>query len=265
MEGGDKLSDAPQVPPEFIAAAQSSGLLLICDHASNDMPAEFNDLGLTPGELDLHVAIDVGAAMLTRRLARVLGAPAVLATISRLVIDLNRAPGSPASIPSRSHGVAIPGNAGINPSEAERRKFLYFQPYHDRIAEALTAIEASEESAFLISIHSFTPHLDEERPWHVGVLWDRDQTLAEPILATLYAHEELVIGANQPYSGRSPLGYTCQTHGDAKARPNVILEVRQDLIDAPKGVTAIGEILAPVIATVTAKMQEQKIGIHDGG
>ena len=258
MEGGGKLREAHQVPPEIVPAARSSGLLLICDHGSNHTPAEFNDLGLTPRELGLHVAIDVGAAMLTRHLARDLDAPAILATISRLVIDLNRAPGSPASIPSRSHGIAIPGNGGIDPSEAWRRKALYFQPYHDSIAETMTAIETSEKSAFLISIHSFTPYLDEQRPWHVGVLWDRDQTLAEPILAALYEREELVIGANQPYSGHSPLGYTCQTHGDAKGRPNVILEVRQDLIDTPKGVAAIGEILAPVIASVTAKMQEQE-------
>ena len=264
MEGRDKLRNAPNVPPEIIPAAQSSGLLLICDHASNHMPAEFNDLGLTRRELGLHAAIDVGAAMLTRHLARDLGAPAILATISRLVIDFNRAPGGPDSILSRSHGVAIPGNAGLEPSEAARRKALYFQPYHDRIAETLTAIETSQKPAFLFSIHSFAPYLDAKRPWHVGVLWDRDQTLAEPLLAALYEHEELVVGANQPYSGHSPLGFTCQTHGDAKRRPNVIFEIRQDLIERPQGVDAMAEILAPVIASVTAKMQEQQEGGHDG-
>lgn len=264
MEGHDKLpqSVAGDAHPEFIPGGQSPGLLLICDHASNQVPNDLNNLGLDSLALNQHIAIDVGAAPLTRRLAQDLGAPAVLSTTSRLVIDFNRWPGGENSIPETSHDVAIPGNSGIGPEEAARRRDVYFQPYHDKIAETLGWLESSQPPASIISIHSFTPYLAEQRPWHVGVLWDRDQRLAEPILAALYKNEDLVVGANQPYSGHSPLGFSCQSHGDAKGRPNVIFEVRQDLIETPQGVAAIADLLGPVIADVTQSIQAR--GNYDG-
>jgi predicted N-formylglutamate amidohydrolase len=243
--------------PERIPGSQSAGLVLICDHASNHVPQDLDGLGLDPPTLNQHIAIDVGAAPLTRRLAQDLGAPAVLSTTSRLVIDFNRHPGSENSIPKISHGVAILGNVGIDPSEAERRRKVYFQPYHDQISETLKWLEASRTPASIISIHSFTPYLDEDRPWHVGVLWDQDKRLANPILAALYEKEDLVVGANQPYSGHSPLGFSCQTHGDAKCRPNVIFEVRQDLIETAQGVAAMGNLLCQVITDVTQSIQRQ--------
>jgi predicted N-formylglutamate amidohydrolase len=259
VKGHETLPQAAknETHPEVIPGDQASGLLLICDHASNRVPPELSDLGLDLQVLNQHVAIDVGAAPLTRRLARDLGAPAVLSTTSRLVIDFNRTPGGENSIPEISHEVAVPGNTGITPSEAGRRRGVYFQPYHDQVAETLTWLETAAPTASIISIHSFTPYLDEERPWHVGVLWDQDQRLAEPILAALYDVDGLVVGANQPYSGHLPLGYTCQTHGDTKGRPNVIFEVRQDLIDTPTGVDAMADILVPVIANVTRSIQQQ--------
>ena len=259
MKGHEKLPQAAldETRPEVILGDQVPGLLLICDHASNRVPPELGDLGLDAEALNQHVAIGVGAAPLTRRLARDLGAPAVLSTTSRLVIDFNRAPGGENSIPEVSHQVAIPGNTGITPSEAVRRRDEYFQPYHDQIAEKLRWLGSVALPPSIISIHSFTPYLDEERPWHVGVLWDQDQRLAGPILDALYDVDGLVVGANQPYSGHSPLGYTCQTHGDARGRPNVIFEVRQDLIDTPTGVDAMADILAPVIANVTRHLQQQ--------
>ena len=133
MEGHDKLpqSVAGDARPEFIPGGRSPGLLLICDHASNQVPNQLNNLGLDPLALNHHIAIDVGAAPLTRRLAQDLGAPAVLSATSRLVIDFNRQPGSKNSIPEISYDVAIPGNSGIGPAEAARRRNVYFQPYHN--------------------------------------------------------------------------------------------------------------------------------------
>lgn len=246
---GDRTG--PQ-PPDFIPGHSQPGLLLICDHASNFVPAEYDGLGLEEAVLGEHVALDIGAGPLTRQLAQALDAPAVLATTSRLVIDCNRNPGDPDSIPEKSHGVAIPGNTGLSSAEAQLREARFFRPYHDRVAELLDQMEPAATPAAVVSIHSFTPYLDEERPWHIGVLWDRDQRLADPLLAALSHQAELVVGANQPYSGYSPLGYSCQTHGDAKGRPNVIFEVRQDLIDSPDGVKAMAAILGPAITDIMA-------------
>ncbi len=244
-------STGPQ-DPEFIPGRLQLGLLLICDHASNFIPPEYNGLGLDEAARNQHVALDIGAGPLTRQLAQALNAPAVLATTSRLLIDCNRVPGDPHSIPEVSHQVAVPGNAGLSSGEAQIREARFFRPYHDRIAGLLEQLEPGTVPAVVVSIHSFTPYLDEERPWHIGVLWDRDQRLADPLLAALSHQAELVVGANQPYSGHSPLGYSCQTHGDAKGRPNVILEIRQDLIDSPGGVKAMAAMLGPIIADLMA-------------
>jgi predicted N-formylglutamate amidohydrolase len=141
---------------------------------------------------------------------------------------------------------------GLSSSDAQSREIQFFRPYHNRIAGSLEQLEPSSIPAFVVSIHSFTPYLNEERPWHIGVLWDRDQRLADPLLAALSHQTELLVGANQPYSGHSPLGYSCQTHGDAKGRPNVILEIRQDLIDSPGGVKSMTAMLGPIIADLIA-------------
>lgn len=251
---GEPLADSQPLAYEFIAGTGTQAMLLICDHASNHIPTRYARLGLSDHDLNDHIALDIGAGALTRDLSRRLGAAAVLAGTSRLVIDGNRVPGDPASILEVSHGVPIPGNAAISQAEAQNRVDRYFQPYHSRIAEEFERIE-DDHAAALISIHSFTPYLDEARPWHLGVLWDRDRRLSEPMLAALTGQADLLVGANQPYSGSTPLGYSCQTHGDAAGRPNVLFEVRQDLIDGPEDVRTMAAILAPVIEEVVAARQ----------
>ena len=70
------------VPVERIDGALDAGALVICDHAANGLPAEYRGLGLTEAALGRHIAYDIGAAWMTRRLAARLRAPAVLSTFS---------------------------------------------------------------------------------------------------------------------------------------------------------------------------------------
>ena len=115
----------------------ASSLLLTCDHASKDVPHALKQLGLAPAELQRHIGWDIGAAAVTRRLAPLLDAPAILAGYSRLVIDCNRDPGDPSSIPEASDGTAIPGNHGLGAEERALRHAAIFAPYHGAIEDGL--------------------------------------------------------------------------------------------------------------------------------
>ncbi len=235
-------------PYEAIAGTTRAGIVLICDHASNRIPPRLARLGLDPAALSLHVAWDLGAAALTRALAAQLGAPAVLSGVSRLVIDCNRAPGVATSIPALSHGVPVPGNRDLSSQERARRERDYLEAYHGRIAETLAAAEQDGTAPLLASIHSFTPNLsDAPRPWHVGILSDRDRRVADFLLEALRRDGDLVVGDNEPYSGSHPEGYTCRRHGQTQGRPHVLIEVRQDLLADDAGITAWTQRLAALL------------------
>jgi predicted N-formylglutamate amidohydrolase len=223
-------------------------VLLLCDHAGGWVPPELGDLGLPPQELVRHIGWDIGAADLTRCLARLLDAPAVLCHVSRLVIDPNRQPGDPSSIPAISDGTLVPGNQDLSADEVRRRVRRFFIPYHRAIARRIARLRRRHGIPAIVSIHSFTPRMAHTwRPWHVAVLWDRDQRLAAPVLAGLRRDLELRVGDNEPYSGRFPVGYSIPFHAVRPRLPHVAFEVRQDLIDTPAAAETWAERLAEVL------------------
>ncbi len=221
-------------PPPFSVVNPDgpAPVVLACDHASNALPAALDQLGLGPVELAQHIAWDIGAAQVTRLLAARLNATAVLAGYSRLVIDCNRSPGDPASIVGISDNIVIPGNQAVDDAAAELRLNEAFWPYHHAITQALAHRWRHDRghAPALIAIHSFTPAMNGfQRPWHLGVLWNRDPRLAGPLLAQFRANPELCVGDNQPYSGRD-VGFTMDAHGSAAGLPHLEIEIRQDLI-----------------------------------
>ena len=181
--GGLHRPYASLTPPSLttprIVPGAPGGILLICDHASNAVPPGV-DLGVTPDLLDKHIAVDIGSAALTEALAATLGAPAILATVSRLVIDLHRPPDHPGLIPLVSDGYPIPGNADAD--RAERIARLH-APYH----RAIAALIREAQPTLLAAIHSFTPRLESaggaSRPWEIGILSNRDRRAADLALA----------------------------------------------------------------------------------
>lgn len=216
------------------------GALLICDHASARIPAEFDGLGLGAAERASHIAWDIGAGPLTARLAELLGAPAVLCRFSRLVIDPNRALGHPQSIPAVSHGVPVPGNAGLDAAARERRAAAWHRPYHAAVAAAIAARGAPA----LVAVHSFTPVVDGgARPWQAAVLHDDDTRLAEGLLRALRRRSDLRVGDNEPYTGYSDLTFTLPHHARGGALRSAAIEVRQDLLESPAGVERWARIL----------------------
>lgn len=221
---------------EIIEGTQRD-ILLLCDHASNVVPPDV-DLGIDAALLDRHIAVDIGAGPLTRSLAARLDAPAILGTVSRLVIDLHREPDHVALIPHRSDGHAIPGNDG---ADRAARIARFHAPYHRTIARRLR----SQRPRLILSIHSFTPRLEHggtDRPWHVGVLYNRDDRAALPAIGFLRARG-LETGDNEPYSGRL-LNATLNRHAEGNGIPSIAIEVRNDLIRDGAGVAEWADILA---------------------
>lgn len=219
-------------------------LLLLCDHASNAVPDDIA-LGIDPALLDLHIAVDIGAAAVTRALAARLGAPAILGTVSRLVIDLHREPDHPGLIPEASDGHAVPGNSGADRAERIAR---FHAPYHRLLRARIRA----QRPRVILSIHSFTPRLEQgggDRPWEVGVLYNRDVRAAMPAI-DFFRAAGLVTGDNEPYSGRL-LNATLNRHAEANGIPSIAIEVRNDLIRDAAGVDRWAAILADLAKKLT--------------
>jgi predicted N-formylglutamate amidohydrolase len=250
-----KMSEAAYAAFEVIPGALDCGALIICDHASNAIPAGYGALGLPRGALDRHIAYDIGAAEVTRALAAQLGAPAVLSTYSRLIIDPNRGLDDPTLVMRYSDGAIVPGNAYIDAAEIARRSARLWAPYRQEVAATVDAMMATGEPPALISIHSFTPVMRSlARPWKIGVLWDRDARIPNPLIEALVAEPDLradEVGDNEPYDG-ALAGDTIDEIATSRGLANVLIEIRQDLIAERSHAVAwaerIGRVLRPIIA-----------------
>lgn len=217
------MTDAPW---RILGTPRFGGILVVSDHASNRVPAGIA-LGIAPDLLGEHIAIDIGVADVAARMAERPGTAAFLGNVSRLVCDFNREEHAPGLIPIASDGHAIPGNALDHAGHMERLERFY-HPYHDALARLL------EEAPplLIVSLHSFTPclasHPDEQRPWHVGVLYNEDERAARLAIPLLEA-EGIVVGDQQPYSGRL-LNATMNRHAESEGRAYLGIEIRQDQI-----------------------------------
>ncbi|MFD3190315.1 N-formylglutamate amidohydrolase [Sedimentitalea sp. HM32M-2] len=224
--------------------------LITCDHATNSVPPQIcgGDLGLAREDMERHIAYDVGAYGVAQHLGQLLDAPVIAANFSRLVIDPNRGEDDPTLLMKLYDGSIIPGNRHADRAEIERRKALCYHPYHAELARM-----AALPHAVILSIHSFTRQLRGRppRPWHIGLLYAEDDRLAAPLLRRLQAEPDLCVGDNQPYSGHLP-GDSIDKHASAHNRPNVLIELRNDLIADHEGQRLWAERLAPVLEDALA-------------
>lgn len=239
---GDSAQPAiPDVTSEtytVLGGRADAGLIILCDHAANTLAEEFGSLGLPPDQLRRHIAYDIGAAEVTRRLAAALGVPAVMTRYSRLLIDPNRGLDDPTLIMRLSDGAVVPGNRALTAEARRVRIRRFWEPYHDAIGRLIDESLASGVRPALLSMHSFTESWKGvPRPWHAGVLWDRDARLAPAILERLFAEGDIIAGDNEPYSGRLE-GDTMWRHGTERGLPHALVELRQDLIRDAKGQAA---------------------------
>ncbi|MHA1165443.1 MAG: N-formylglutamate amidohydrolase [Alphaproteobacteria bacterium] len=223
------------------------GLLIVCDHASNALPGEYGTLGLPQQQLERHIGYDIGAASVTRILAKQMNAPAILSGFSRLLIDANRGDDDPTLIMRLSDGAAVPGNADYDAVERERRISCYYEPYHQAINDAIDeSIDAGRPPA-LFSIHTFTESWrGTPRPWHATILWDKDPRLPVPLLHALHGEAGLVIGENVPYTGELK-GDCLYRHATQRGLAHALIEIRQDLVREEEGQREWGMRLARIM------------------
>jgi predicted N-formylglutamate amidohydrolase len=245
-------ADEP-APFEIVGREGRSPFLITCDHAGRLLPRSLGDLGLTPPDLERHIAWDIGAGEVARRLGAALDAFVITQRYSRLVIDCNRWVGAVDSIVTKSEGTIVPGNQGIDAAAAERRAQAIFHPYHDQIRGELDRREASWRPTILVAVHSFTPlFLNVSRPWHAAVLYIRDGRQAVPLLRLLRAEPNLTVGCNEPYRADELSDFSIVQHGERRGIPYVEIEIRQDLIADTAGQGDWAERLArllPLAAT----------------
>jgi predicted N-formylglutamate amidohydrolase len=250
----------PDEPAPVVAVnmAGPSVFFLTCDHGGRVFARRLGRLGLAEPDTWRHIAWDIGIAEVARRLAALLDAPLVAQTYSRLVIDCNRDPQVPSSIAELSEDTPIPGNIGLTQAERQARQDAIFRPYHDRIAAALDRREATGQANALVALHSFTPVFKgTSRPWEIGVLFNRDERLARPLMELLRADGDLVMGENEPYRVTDLTDYTVPVHAERRGLPYVELEIRQDLIAEPAGQQEWASRLARRLPAAWAQMQQR--------
>jgi predicted N-formylglutamate amidohydrolase len=245
----------PGDPPPFslVNEAGKAPVLLVCDHASREFPAAMQRLGVANWVLEKHVACDIGAAMVTRHLAALLDAPAVLAGYSRLIVDLNRKLHDPSAFVKVSDGIAIPGNLDMSEEERQQRIDSFFNPYHGAISERLDAFRERGIVPAFVSVHTCTPVFNRVvRQMHIGIMWDSDPRIPVPLLEALRAMDGVSVGDNEPYSGRHPHDFTVDHHAEQRGYPSVGIEVRQDLVDTDAGARKWAGILAEGLGGILA-------------
>jgi predicted N-formylglutamate amidohydrolase len=238
--------------------AGNSVFFLTCDHAGRAIPRRLGRLGLPEDETLRHIAWDIGIGAVGQRLSRLLNAAVILQTYSRLVIDCNRDPDVPSSIPEISETTEIPGNRDLSGAARQTRVAAIFRPYHDAVAAALDRRAAEGRDSVLVALHSFTPVFKGiSRPWHVAVLFNRDARLAHPLAGLLRAEGDLFVGENEPYAVSDLTDYTVPVHGERRGLPHVEIEIRQDQIAEPAGQTAWAERLARLLPAAYSEFLRQ--------
>ena len=241
-------------PFHIIGDDRDSRWLVTCDHASNAVPPEIGggSLGLSDADMARHIAWDPGAAGVSIGLGELLGAPVVLGNFSRLVIDPNRGEDDPTLVMKLYDGTVIPANRPVDAAEIERRLAAYYRPYH----QAVAGLAARRADSVYVAIHSFTRQLRgrEPRPWHIGVLYGRDERFAVPLLDRLRAEPDLVVGENEPYGGHLE-GDSVDRHAIKPGRLNVLIELRNDLIRTDTQQWTWAERLAPILEEVLVSAQ----------
>ena len=220
-----------RVPFTILRPGGTGRFVFFCDHASNYVPPELNDLGLRAEELQRHIAWDIGAAGVTEALSETFDSPAILCGTSRLVVDCNRQPDAADLIPAVSDGTLIEANAHLTAADKAERIARWFRPYHDAVETVLLEREARGVETIAVSVHSMTPKLGNQyRPWQISLSSHVDRSLAEPLIAALRRPGDVVVGDNEPYLLNPGLDYSTPNHALRRGLPHCQVEFRQDEI-----------------------------------
>ena len=254
---------APDEPSAVVTLRPNgtSPFLLVSDHAGRRIPRALGDLGVSESELRRHIAFDVGIEPVVRFMADELDAHAILQPYSRLVIDCNRPFHAPSSIAPISENTPVPGNVKLTKENIAARQREIFAPYHDAIAAELDRRQRDGAPAFLVAMHSFTPVFKGiRRPWHSGVLYNRDSRFAAFLLRLLREEDAMTVGDNEPYMVSDDTDYTIPVHGEQRGIPHAAIEIRHDLIENEADQRAWAQRICRVLIEAK-RLRDQSYGI----
>ena len=258
------LSDNDPAPFELVNASGKAPCLIVCDHASHVIPESLRDLCVDPARRYDHIAWDIGAAVMARRLAELFDAPAVLAGFSRLVVDCNRYLDDPNAFVQTSDQVAVPGNIAMTDGERAQRVAQVYRPYHNAIEDALERFEDREVNPAVIAVHTMTHQMrgHEPRPQAFTMCWARDDRLAVPVLERLEAQGDIVVGDNVPYGMDLGEDYTVPEHAMRRGLPYLQYEVRQDLVTDDVDARAWAERMHGISADLVADPELRRVKLY---
>lgn len=234
----------------------AGNIVLVCDHASNRMPAPYDRLlGVSEADKRAHVAWDPGALGVSMELSRLLDAPLVASTISRLIIDCNRDETAPDLIPAVSETTVVPGNGNLTPEDRQLRIDLAHRPFHSALDGLLSERLDRNQPTAVVSVHSFTANYKGvSRPWEIGLISGNDRRMIDPVIEELRATTDYLVGDNEPYSPKDGVYYTLQRHGDDRNLPTLMIEIRNDEIATEPAELKWANLLAPILENVTSKV-----------
>ena len=272
--GRTLLADGEVSAVETVNPMGESDICLVCEHAGRLVPRALGRLGLTDADFDRHIAYDIGAEAVSRRLSALLDAPLVLQRYSRLVYDCNRPPEAPSAMPEVSETTSIPGNAGLTPEDRRQRTDEIYRPFHAAVTRTLDAIEARGNAACLVTIHSFTPvYKGAVRTLDLGILHDEDARLADALIASARRDTPHIdVRRNEPYGPADGVTHTLVKHAAPRGIENVMIEIRNDLIAEEAGQQAWAERLAQLLTATrrsaglgNRRWEETRINLDKGG
>ena len=234
-------SIADTSPVSIIKGGPAAPFLFVCEHASRHIPEEFGNLGLDDTVASSHIAWDPGALDVTEKLSASFNATAVCGTVSRLIYDLNRSPGAADAMPAKSEIFEVPGNQNLSPDHRSQRVETYYRPFHQALEDQL---KAQDSMPALVTIHSFTPtYAGQERAVEIGILHDEDTRFADAMLSIASAYTSMNIMRNEPYGPEHGVTHTLKEHGLENGILNVMIEVRNDLLETHSQCTKVAALL----------------------
>lgn len=226
-------------------------LLLVCEHASNFIPEDLDNLQLSDEVLNSHAAFDIGAIELAKKISHLLNAPLISSEVSRLVYDCNRSYGLTDTIPVKSEVYYIPGNKNLNETDSINRYKKYYVPFEEAISKRLKEFTSPP---ILLTIHSFTPiFLGEERQVDIGIIDDVDNRLSLEMIKVAKIKTDYCVEHNQPYGNGDNTTYTLSLHGSKNTLLNGMIEVKNSLLETANNREEISLLLANVISISAQK------------
>ena len=232
-------------PLELVNTQGRSDIVLVCEHAGRVIPKELGSLGLSDDARSSHIAWDIGARGLSLLLSDRLDAVLAMQRYSRLVYDCNREWGASDETPDRVDFINVPGNHGLSEDQRRRRRKDIYEPFHDGVRHLIDQREQRGRKTVVVTIHSFTPVYEgRQRTVDIGIVHDRDQRLADIMLGSTSRPDGIDIRRNEPYGPDRGVTHTLKVQALAHGLLNVMIEVRNDLIEDKTGQSKYADLLS---------------------